>query len=128
MLYLSIGLIFVVAAILAFVVIPPPAIPETAVIPVSVIAILHLLIIVALIWTIKVNKRGGRINKELLVATGVISIVFGLMDLDGAFAYMDTPDLHGVGIALLICSGCDFIAGLLALIARYFRRYGPLSK
>ena len=128
MLYLSIGLIFVVAVILAFVVIPPPTIPETAIIPASVIATFHLLIIVALIWTINVDKRGGRINKELLVAAGVIPIVFSLMSLDGAFAYINTPNLHSVGISLLICSGCDFVAGLLALIARYFRRYGPLSK
>lgn len=128
MLYWSIGLIFIVAAILAIVVIFPPKIPDMAVIPVSVLAFVHLLIIIALIWTIRVNKRGGRINKELLVAAGVIPVILGLMNLDGAFAYIDTPDLHGVGILLFICFGCDIVAGLLALIARYFRRYGPLSK
>ena len=127
-LYLSIGLIFVVAIILTIVVVPPPTIPGTAVIPVSVLAIVHLLIIFALIWTIKINKRGGKINKELLVAAGVIPIVLSLMNLDGAFEYIDTPNLRGVGISLLICSGCDFVAGFLALIARFFRKYGPFSK
>ena len=122
MLYLSMGLIFVVAVILVILVIPPSTLPEMAVIPTLVIAIIHLLIVVALIWTIRVNKRGGRINKELLVAAGVIPIVLSLLILDGAFAYIDDPDMHGVGILLFICVGCDFVAGLLALIARYFRR------
>ena len=122
MLCLSMGLIFVVAVILVILVIPPSTLPEMAVIPTLVIAIIHLLIVVALIWTIRVNKRGGRINKELLVAAGVIPIVLSLLILDGAFAYIDDPDMHGVGILLFICVGCDFVAGLLALIARYFRR------
>ena len=135
MLYLSLGLIFIVALILAIVVIPqvmsdksPSASPENAVPAISVIAIVHLLIVFALIWTIKVNNRSGRINKELLVATGVIPMVAGLLILDGAFAYLDNPYTHWTGIWMFICVGCDFVAGLLALIARYFRRYGPLSK
>ena len=122
MLCLSMGLIFVVAVILVILVIPPSTLPEMAVIPTLVIAIIHLLIVVALIWTIRVNKRGGRINKELLVAAGVIPIVLSLLILDGAFAYIDDPDMHGVVILFFICVGCDFVAGLLALIARYFRR------
>lgn len=135
MLYSSIGLIFVVAAILAIVVIPqvmsdksPSATPENATPAIAVIVIVHLLIVVALIWTIKVNNRGSHINKELLVAAGVIPMVVGLLILDGAFAYVDKPDTHSTGIWMFICVGCDFVAGLLALIARYFRRYGPLSK
>ena len=92
---MSIGLIFVVAVILAVVVIPPSILPQTAVTPTWVIAIIHLLIVVALIWTIRVNKRGGRINKELLVAAGVIPIVLSLLILDGAFAYIDDPDSGG---------------------------------
>lgn len=122
MLYLSLGLISVVAVILAIVAILPPAIPEMAVIPILIIVIVHLLIIVALLWTIRVDKRGCRINKDLLVAAGVIPIVLSLFILDGAFAYIDEPDLSGVGISMLICAGCDFVAGLLALIARYFRK------
>ena len=128
MLYVSIGLITAVAAILAIVVIPhvimdksPSATPEQAVPAISVIVIVHLLIIVALIWTIKVSKRGGQ-KKALLVIAGLVLIVLSLLILDGAFAYIDLPGMHGTGISMLICVGCDFVAGLLALIARYFRK------
>ena len=129
MLYVSIGLITTVAVILAIMVILFPMIPEPAVIPILVIAIIHLLIIVALIWTIKVKKRGSKINKELLVASGVIPIVLSLLISRGAFAYIDeVDDLHTVAILMFICVGCAFVAGLLVLIARYRRRPKLLSK
>ena len=135
MLYMSIALLITIAIILAILVIPqvisdtsPSATPEYAVPAIVVNIIIQLLIVVALIWTIKVNNRGGKINKELLVGAGVTPIVLGLMMLDGGFAYIDHPDTHGAGISMFICVGCDFVAGLLALIARYFRRSGPNSK
>jgi peptidoglycan/LPS O-acetylase OafA/YrhL len=136
MLYMGIGLITAVAAILAIVVIPyvisdksPSATPENAVPAISVIVIVHLLIVVALIWIIKVNKRSGEVkNKELLVIAGVALIVLSLLMLDGAFAYIDNPNMIVTGISMFICVGCDFIAGLLTLIARYFWKRKPLLK
>lgn len=135
MLYVGTGLITAVAAIYAIMVIPhvisdksTSVAPESTVPAISILVIIHLLFIVALIWTIKVNKRGDQINKELLVGVGVILIGLSLLRLDDAFAYIDKPGLHGVGISMLICIGCDFVAGLLALIARYFLRPWPLSK
>jgi len=129
-LYTGIGLIVAVAAILAIVVIPqvlsdtsPSADPGKAVPAISVIVVVHLLIVAALIWTIKVNNRGTKINKELLVAAGVAPMVLSLLILDGAFAYVDEPHMHWAGVSMFIGVGCDFLAGLLALIARYFRRY-----
>jgi hypothetical protein len=127
MLYGSIGLIAVVAVILVIMVIPPSTIPQRAVIPIWVNVIVHLLIIVALIWIIQVNKRGDQ-RKELLVVTGALLIVLSIIILDGVAAYYGTPDQHGASILLLISAVCDFAAGVLALIARYFRRYLSLSK
>ncbi len=115
------GLITAAAAILAILVIPPSTIPKMAVIPILVIVIVHLLIIVALMWIINVNKRGGRINKAVLFFAGGTIIVLSLVILDGAFAYLGEPDQPGVSIWMFIIAGCDFVAGLLALIGRYFR-------
>ena len=98
-----------------------------AVIPTLVNVIVHLLIVVTLLWIIKVNKRGDQ-RKELLVIVGLALIVLSLMILDGAFAYIDKPDQHAISIWLFICFGCDFVAGLLALIARYFRKRRTRSK
>lgn len=136
-LYVGTGLIIAVALILVFMVIPsvrmdtsPQATPERAVHGIWVVIIVHLLIVAALIWTFMVNKRGGRINKELLVAAGVIPILLSLLILDGASAYLNHPDpgMHKVAISMFICVGCDFIAGVLALTARYLRRHQPPSK
>lgn len=128
MLYVSVGLLTIVAIIIAFVVIPqvisdksPTATPENAVPAFWVNVIFHLLVIVALIWTIVVNNRGRRINKELLVAGGVISIVLGLFLIDAAFAYKNHPDMYA-SIWLFICVGYDVVAGIIVLIARYFRK------
>ena len=124
MLYVGTGLIAAVAAILAILVIPPSTIPKPAIIPIWVIVIVHLLIIVALIWTIKVYKRGDD-RKKLQIKAGVILIALGLIISDGAFAYLDKP---GVSFWMFICVGCDIVAGLLILIARYFRRTRTISK
>lgn len=121
MLYAGTGLITAAVAILTILVIPPSAIPKTAMTPVWVMVMVHLLIIVSLLWIIKVNERGGRINKELLVTAGVILIALSLIILDGAFAYLGKPARQGVSAWMFMCAGGDFVAGLLALIGRYFR-------
>jgi Na+/proline symporter len=70
MLYFSTGILLIAIAILAIMVIPqvisdksPSATPENAVPATLVIIIVHLLIVFAIIWTIRVNNRGGHINK-----------------------------------------------------------------
>jgi hypothetical protein len=127
MLYVGIGLITAVAAILAILVIPPSTIPERLVTLTWVIVIVHLLIIVALLWIINVIKHGGQ-KKELLVIAGWVLIVVSLYMLDGAFASLGKPDKHGLSFWMFICVGCDFVAGLLAIIARDFLKRKSLSK
>jgi hypothetical protein len=137
-LYVGTGLVIVVTLILAFMVIPsiridtsPQATPENAIHGIWVGIIIHLLIVVALGWTIIVNLRGGRIKKGLLVALGVVLLLLSLVILDGATAYLVHPDpiMYRVAILMFICTGCNFIASVLAfLTAWYSRRLQPPSK
>jgi len=128
MLYVGIGLITAVAVILSILVIPPSTIPEAHITPIWIQVIVHLLIIIALIWTIKVNKRGDD-RKELQIIAGVMLITLGLVLSDYAFAYHGRPEQPPVvSFWMFICVGCDIVVGLLILIARYFRRTRPLSK
>ena len=128
MLYVGIGLITAVAVILSILVIPPSTIPQAHITPIWIQVIVHLLIIIALIWTIKVNKRGDD-RKELQIIAGVMLITLGLVLSDYAFAYHGRPEQPpGVSFWMFICVGCDIVVGLLILIARYFRRTRPLSK
>ena len=130
MLYVATGLVTAVFAILAIVLLPHYIMDKSLVsaIPfISIIVIVHLLIVVALIWIIRTNKRSGQIKKDLLVATGVILILLNIFIIDGAVEYTE-PGAYSIGISMFICVGCNFIAGSLALIAQYNYRPLPLSK
>jgi hypothetical protein len=137
-LYLGTGLIIVVVLILAFMVIPsvrmdtsPQATPERAVPAIWIVVIIHLLIVAALIWTILVIQRGGRINKGLLVTVGVVLILLSLMVLDGASAYSGHPDpgMHRVAVSMFVCVGCNFLTSVLAFFTAWnSRRLQPPSK
>jgi len=130
LLYVATGLVTAVFAILAIVLLPHYIMDKSLVsaIPfISVIVIIHLLIVVALIWIIRTNKRSGQIKKGLLVAIGVILILLSLFIIDGAVEYTE-PGTFGIGISMFICVPCNFVAGLLALIVQYFYRPLPLSK
>jgi len=130
MLYGATGLVTAVFAILGIVLLPHYIMDKSLVsaIPfISIIVIVHLLIVIALIWIIRANKRSGKIKKDLLVATGVILILLSLFIIDGAVEYTK-PGTYVIGISMFICVGCDFAAGLLALIAQYYYRPLPLSK
>ena len=136
-LYVGTGLVIVVTLILAFIVIPsvrmdtsPQADPERAVPGILFVIIIHLIIVVALVRTILVNQRGGRIGKGLLIGMGVLLLFLSLMVLDGASAYLSHPDpiMHKVPVSMFICTGCNFIASLLTfLVAWYSKRLQSLS-
>lgn len=128
--YLATGLVAIVTAILAIVLLPHYIMDKSLVsaIPfISIVVIVHLLFVGALIWVIRANKRSGQIKKELLVTTGVLLILLSFFIIDGAIEYTE-PGTYGIGISMFICVGCDFIAGSLALIAHYFYRPLPISK
>ena len=128
MLYVGMGLITAVAVILAILVIPPSTIPQAHITPIWIKVIVHLLIIIALIWTIKVNKRGDD-RKELQIIAGVALIVLGFILLNYAFAYHSRPEQPtAVSFWIFICGGCDIVVGLLIIVGRYFRRTRPLAK
>lgn len=135
MIYLSVGLITIVVLLLLAVVVPfvatdmkPSATPEKAIPAILVSSIIHLLVVAALLWTIRAHNRKNRINKELLVASGILPIVLGLILMDGAFAYLDHPGMLVASIAMFLCVGLDILGGCLALIARYSRKKDILQK
>lgn len=127
MLYLGIGLLTAVAAILAILLIPSFKIPEQAIVPILVNVIVHLLIVVGLLWIIKINKRSGKTKTELLAGSGFLLILLSLLILDGAVAYINDPNMIVAGVLFFICVGCDFVAGLLALFARFLRKYRSIQ-
>lgn len=126
MLYTSIALITIIAVLLTLIVIPsvfkdtyPGATPDRAIPAIAVSIILHLLIVAAILWTLRAESQGKRINKELLVASGIVPIVLGLVLLDGAFAYLNHPDMLIASKAMFVCVLFDLTAGILVFFTRY---------
>ena len=130
MLYMVIGLTIAVAVILVFLIIPPSTIPENYIRHIWTKVIVHLLVIIALIWTIIVSKRGAD-RKELQILAGVTLIVLGIIFMDHASAFHSRPRHEqplAVSLWMFICAGCDIVTGLFILIARIFLKIRPLSK
>lgn len=128
-LYTAIGFIIFSILVIALRVIPlvhvhvPQPYSNTVIIVESVVSGIYLLIAAGLYRTIRVHGRGKRINKELLVACGVIPLVIGLIGLDGVAAYWDKAETRSISIALLFSIGSNVFACVLIFIARYSRRY-----
>ncbi len=110
-LYAGTGFVIIVTLILAFIVIPsvildtsPQADPERAVPGILFVIVVHLIIVAAMVRTILVNQRGGRIEKGLLIGLGVLLLLLSLMVLDGASAYSDHTDpiMKKVAISMFI--------------------------
>lgn len=128
-LYIGAGLVILVILILAFIVIPsvindtsPQAAPEAAVPGIIFVIIIHLLIVAAFVRIILVNRRGGHIEKGLLIGIGVVLILFSLMILDGATAYLGHPDpvMHRASLSMFVCTGFNFITSVLVLLTAFF--------
>ena len=121
---------FLVAAVLVLVVIPPVwmdthpgAAPRGSAIAFAVSALLHVLLG---IWLRAVVRRGyGVPSKAQLWSLGLLAWLFGLVLMDGAFAFAGRAGAEfgmlAVTVATFASVAGDFLAGLLA-IARTFVR------
>ena len=130
MLFGVIGLTIAVAVILVLLIIPPSTIPENYIRHIWTKVIVHLLVIIALLWTIIVSKRGVD-RKELQILAGVTLIVLGIIFMDHASGFHSRPRHEqplAVSLWMFICAGCNIITGLYILIARFFFKIRPLSK
>ena len=58
-----------------------------------------------------------RTSKGLLIAACIVSILSGLLYLHFGLAFIFTS-VHNMGILFFVSTGCNFVAGLLALILR----------
>jgi len=132
-LYFGVGLVIIVALILAFLVIPSvlkdtssQADPKTAVPGISFVIMLHLVIAASLLRSILLNKRRVRIEKGLLIGLGVLLLLLSLMVLDGASAYKShiDPVMHRVPFSMFICGCFNFIAAVITFLVAGFSKQG----
>ncbi len=128
-LYAAVGFLILSILVILIRVIPlvrvnvPQPYSHTTIIVESIVSGVYLLMIFGILWTIRTHKLGKRINKELLLACGVIPLVIGLIALDGVAAYWNKPETFPISIALLISTCLNTIACVLIFIARFHKRY-----
>jgi len=128
-LYAAIGFFFLSILFITLRIIPlvhvhvPQPYSHTTIVVESIVSGIYLLMILGLYWTIFIHGRGKRINKELLVACGIIPLVIGIISIDGVVAYWDKEETRRISFALLYSFVSNLIAFILIFIARYSKRF-----
>jgi hypothetical protein len=126
MLFAAGGLLVGVATTVLLGVIPsvltdtsPKATPNSAATGFAIVVILNLLIGLALLVPIRWRSVGA--GKVLVVTTGSLGLLLGLMLLDGGAAFAGRPGMRAVAIACFGCGAVNLGAGALALAAAFRR-------
>ena len=97
----------------------PGANPKVAAIATFVGMILHLVILYGYIAAIRANKRGRPADKGLNIGLGILLLLFGLIIMDGAFAFLD--HVLFVSILMFVVVFCDFVAALATFGAMFLK-------
>lgn len=122
MLLIGAGIIFVIVLIVSLWVIPrvatdtsPIASPEDAVSSFWTFTITNVLFGLAMLGATFLARSG--VSIALLVFAGLGVLLFGLLLLDGAFAFANHgPNMQAVTVVLFACVGGDWLAGILAFV------------
>lgn len=94
--------------------------PWEATIATSIGLGVHLLLFIGSLIGSRLAILNRRINKEINLISAIALLIFGLIILDGAFAYLDS--LIFVSVCMFLCVGCDFAASVVSLTTYFALR------
>jgi hypothetical protein len=97
------------------------ATPVSGIIGTVVVLILHLLILYSFREAIMVNKRNGRIEKVVLIISGIGLLLFGLLILQMAIEFLGYNNFYLIAITFFFCCSCDFFASIIAFAALFLQ-------
>jgi len=92
-----------------------------AVIGISLAIIIRLVIIIWYILTIKKIRNNGEKRKTGYIVIGILIIIFGLIYLDGAIAFLDNKNILYVSYLMFTSVFCDLIASIITFIALFLK-------
>ena len=95
--------------------------PGGAATAISIALIIRLGFFIGYVRIIRQNRQHIRKKKGEYLAIGIFLIVFGLIYLDGAFAFLSHDDILYVSILMFISTFCDLVAGILTIIAFFLK-------
>jgi hypothetical protein len=90
-----------------------------AAIAISLAIVIRLIIVFWCLSTIKKIRRNGKKRKTAYVVIGILLIVFGLIYMDGAIAYLNNKDILYVSYLMFTSVFCDFTAATLTFTAAF---------
>ena len=96
-----------------------------AVLGVSLAIIIRLIIFSGYIKIIRDNRRSGKKSKGAYIAIGILLIVFGLIYMDGAFAFLDHKNILYVSILMFMSILCEFVASILTFVVLFLKPKKP---
>ncbi|RKD90171.1 hypothetical protein [Mangrovibacterium diazotrophicum] len=120
-LVISVGLV-VLSILLMFPVIQgilkdttPGANPTSATIGISLAIAIRLVFIAAYVKVIRANRRNSKNRKGEYIGIGILLIIFGLVYMDGAFAFLSHDNMLYVSVLMFTSIGCEFVAALMMI-------------
>jgi drug/metabolite transporter (DMT)-like permease len=133
--YVGAGLVIITFLIWVFIVLPnikefnlAHSIPGNVVQFFQVVAVTHLIVAAAMIYTVRFSFQKGRNKNGFLTTAGIVLIISGLMLIGWDSDYLNHPDMYIKAVSINICCGLDFITGALSFLARYIRGHLPPVK
>ena len=88
---------------------------------ISGLIVIRLIIFISYVSIIKKIRSDGKKGKAGYIIIGILLILLGLINLDGAFAFVDSKKILYVSLLLFTSVFCDLIASVLTFIASFLK-------
>ncbi|HKJ42767.1 MAG TPA: hypothetical protein VKA27_11785 [Sunxiuqinia sp.] len=99
----------------------PHATPRTATTAIFVAIVIHLIILFGYIKVIRENRHNLKSKNGEYIGIGVLLILFGLIYMDGAFAFSAHETTLWVSILMFTSTLCDFTAAVMTIIVFFLK-------
>jgi len=120
--------ILLLSIILIIIVIPgilndtsPNASPERAVTGILLALGFRLIIFMGYLKIIRDNRRGSKNRKTAYIVLGILLMFFGLIYMDGAFAFLSHENMLYVSILMFTSTTCDIVASIMTFVAFFLQ-------
>ena len=126
-LFIAAGFLLLSIILIAFTIPPvlndpsPDANPRSAAIGFSLAILIRLIIFAAYIKSIRDN-RDSKVNRRgEYLGLGILLLIFGLIILDGAFAFLPNKEMRVVPVVIFISTFCDFVASISTIVLFFLK-------
>jgi len=99
----------------------PQANPKSAATAILIAILIHLIIFIGFIIAICANRRSHRKRKGEYIGIGILLLFFGLIYMDGAFAFLNHKDIIYVSILMFTSVLCDLVTSIMTIVMFFLK-------